>query len=175
MAMNVGYEVIGKGAKINKKGWEKAWTDFMSDAGDKTKDYFEQSFRGFHRHSPTATKRGPTSSGGDIEVVAGVLQSSASNDIYSYVNWGTGSRLIVPRVASRLRFRAQYLPATRRGSLSGGKWKKTGPWRVELSVIHTGIKARRFDEFIQMLMREWMKREGSKVQRTMRGKTWRKT
>jgi hypothetical protein len=71
-------------------------------------------------------------------------------------------------------FRAKYFPATARGTLSGGKWAKVGPWTVAFFINHPGTQGRRFDEFIQTAMTGSIASASRRMLRDQRGKTWRK-
>lgn len=175
MPVRLAIETIGGGAQVNLAGWEQAWQDLVVASAQKAEEYFKQSFQGFHAHSPTVSRRQVRRTQRDTSMEVGVLDATEDNAIYSYVNWGTAPRIITaknPQGGLVLRFRARYTPATHRGTLSGGQWTKTGPWRVEFQVHHPGIKARRFDEVIQMLTQLYMDEEAGKMLRRQRGKTW---
>lgn len=175
MAVRLAIEPIGAGAKIDLAGWEQAWQDLVVATAEKAEDYFKQSFQGFNAHNPTVTRRPAQRTQKDTNVIVGVLNETPDNAVYSWVNFGTKPRVIRaknPQGGLVLRFRARYSPATRKGSLSGGQWRKTGPWRVEYAVHHPGIKARRFDELIQMLTQLYMDEEAKRMLRSQRGKTW---
>lgn len=164
------FEVIGADAKVNVQGWENAFQDFMESMSRDLWDYFEQSLSGFKRHNPTITQKGRVSL---YDITVGILQSSPDNNIYSYVNWGTSPRILVAHNPDGMRFRVAYAPATARGTLRGGTWTKTGPWTVRYTIPHPGIDARRFDDFIHMVMLGSVKAESKEITRTMRGKFWR--
>lgn len=177
MAVRLAIEPVGNNSSINLAGWEQAWEDMVVATAEKVEDYFKQSFQGFHAHSPSVSRRPAKRSQRDTTVIVGVLDATPDNAIYSFVNWGTAARIIRarnPQGGLVLRFRARYTPATHRGTLSGGQWVKSGPWRVEFFVHHPGIKARRFDEVIQLLAQLYMDQEARNMLRSQRGKTWKK-
>jgi len=174
--MRIKITPIGNKASLNTKAWEDAWRDLTLSTADYVDDLFKQSFQGFHNHSPSTSRR-QSGAGASKEVVVGVLEGTPDNTIYSYVNWGTRPRIIQARNPDGglvLRFRARYAPATARGRLGGGQWVKSGPWQVKFEVRHPGISARRFDEVIQMLAKEYIEKESGKTLRSLRGKSWRK-
>jgi hypothetical protein len=173
--MRMKAEPIGADYKVNVSGWENAIRGLMTDQVSEARDYFEQSISGFHNHSVSITQRGTASIGGNgsIEIIVGVLDNTPDNAVYSYVNWGTSPRVITA-VNDVMIFRANYMPATARGTLRSGKWTKTGPWLYKYEVNHPGIKARRFDEFIQEAMRGSMTHGAKQMLSSQKGKMWRR-
>lgn len=175
--MRVGIKPIGTNAKIDIKGWETAWEDLIAGEAREVWEYFEQSLSGFHSHNPTITQRytATINASGNVEVIVGILTPTEDNTIYSYVNWGTRPRVIHAALANRpMVFKAVYWPATARGTLRGGQWAKTGPWQVTWEVHHPGIKARRFDEFIQIAMQGSILYASRRMLLARRGKFWKK-
>jgi len=174
--MKIKIEPVGDKASLNIKTWEDAWRGLTLSTADYVDELFRQSFQGFNNHSPSTSRR-QSGSGASTEVVVGVLEGTPDNTIYSYVNWGVRPRIIQarnPQGGLVLRFRARYSPATARGRLGGGQWVKSGPWQVTFEVHHPGVQARRFDEVIQMLAKEFVEKESGKMLRSLRGKSWRK-
>jgi len=71
-----------------------------------------------------------------------------TDDRYTFVNDGSRPHPILPRVASRLVFQANYRAKTVVGTIGSQAGGKYGPTVYSLGVQHPGTKARKFDQLI---------------------------
>ena len=161
--------------RVGLKRWDQGFREYLKGEAREVFKYFEVVGRGFVNHKIDITqKRGVRKNKGDLEVVVGVLEGTASNRIFSYVNWGTGPRIIYPRNYPSLFFRPGYRRATRPGSLqTTPPWKKVGSVIYLQSVNHPGIQERRFDKLIQFLVQADAEQKGRKAMAQLAKKTWR--
>lgn len=168
--------VINGDAKVDARRYANGFADLVREIGREAYRYFEQSASAFHSHTVTITQlgiAGNTGFGGP-ETIVGVLRASEGNRIYSYVNHGTGPRIIRARGNRPMIFRVGYSPATRQGTLpSGGKWEKYGPWHVTYQVKHA-TSPRAFDVLIQKFTQAHADQIAPKRMRTMARRHWRK-
>lgn len=172
--MKIKLTAINDKAKVNVSGYQRGFRDLVREVGREGYKYFEQSTSGFHGHSITITQLGTAGSTrfGGPETIVGVLRASDGNKIYSYVNHGTGPRIIRARASNPMIFRVAYRPATRQGSLRGGKWEKYGPWMVRWEVRHA-TSPRAFDVFIQHALQAHYDQIAPKRMRSMARRHWR--
>jgi len=70
------------------------------------------------------------------------------DEIYGYVNYGTGPHLIRPVNARRLAFPANYQAKTSPGNIGSSGGGSSGPTVYANAVMHPGTAARKFDEAI---------------------------
>jgi len=161
---------------IGVSRWEKGFRSLLQLQIHEINDYFENFTRAFTRHEVSITQnRGVRRQGGNMNVVVGVLNDTASNRVFSYVNYGTGPRIIYPRNYPYLMFRPGYKRATRPGSLIiSPPWEKKGSYIYLRSVTHPGIRARRFDKLIQALMKSEMEYSGRKAVVALAKRTWKR-
>jgi hypothetical protein len=174
MSFSIEIELVGGDKRINTKGSEEILRGFLRHEGREIFKYFEEVSRGFQRHKVVITqKAGVQRKGDSLEIIVGVLDPKDGNRVFSYVNWGTGARVIYPKYAPQLVFRPRYKPATRPGSLSvSPPWEKVGPELRFDSVNNPGIAARRFDKLIQLLMQGEIEHEGKKTMARLARKIW---
>jgi hypothetical protein len=172
--MYIGLQPLNTHRRIGIQRWDKGFRDFLKQESREIFKYFEQVARGWAHHSiDISQKRGVRKSGGDLEVVVGVLEPTPGNKIFSYVNWGTGPRMIYPREKPFLIFKPGYKRATRPGSLqTSAPWQKVGSAIFLRAVSHPGIEPRRFDKLIQTLMRGEFTHEGRKAVAALAKRTW---
>jgi hypothetical protein len=174
MPITIGIEGINTNRKLNTKGWEEGFRDYLRHEGREVYKYFEEVSKAFTRHNIVITqKAGVQMKGGDLEIIVGVLDPGDGNRIFSYVNWGTGARMIYPVRYPLLIFRPRYKAATHPGSLVvTPPWTKSGPWVHLASVFNPGIEARRFDKLIQFLMQAEMEYQIRRDLVRLSKKTW---
>lgn len=133
---------------------------------------FEKIDDGWTEHKLSISKKGPKQEGGRAVVHTGALASTESNQILSWINYGTGPRDIVPRPdnpSGLLKFMRGYTPSTNPGSLSSGTKQRHLPWVARRIVREHVIDARAFDEVIQEMrrskfpdiFRDWMAKYAS--------------
>ena len=161
--------------RIGLKRWDQGLRSFLKDESREIFKYFEVVARGFVRHKvDIRQKRGVRKTGGNLEVIVGALEPTGGNAVFSYVNWGTGPRIIYPRNYPYLFFRPGYRRATRPGSLvTSPPWEKVGSRIYLRSVNHPGIEPRRFDKLIQTLMQGDMNQKGPRAMAQLAKQTWR--
>lgn len=175
MPVRIDFKPHNTHKKIGLKRWDQGFRNFLRGQTSEIFKYFEQVAHGFVNHSVDLTqKRGVRKSGGNLEVVVGALESTPGNKIFSYVNWGTGPRIIYKRNYPFLVFRPGYKRSTKPGSLSvSPPWEKVGSRIYLQAVNHPGIEARRFDKLIQVLMQGHINHEGRRAVRALAKQTWR--
>lgn len=166
---------VNTNVKIGLAKWDKGLRAFLKQEAREIFDYFDQVTPAFRNHSVTVKQKGGVrKSGGDLKVVVGVLDKTAGNKIFSYVNWGTGARWIYPTIKPVLAFRPGYKPATRPGSLRiSPPWQRSGSFVRLHAVSHPGIEARRFDKVIQLGMQGDIEERGKKAFVELARQTWR--
>lgn len=76
------------------------------------------------------------------------VEVATSNDVYSWVNYGTRPHIIRPRNRGMLRFQTGYSSKSRVGSRRAYAGGKFGPFTSSVGVTHPGTEARHFDELI---------------------------
>lgn len=77
---------------------------------------------------------------------------TTDDQVYGYVNNGTGPHLIAPRNARMLRFATGYRAKTQPGTIGSGSGGANGPVVYLKGVVrHPGTKARKFDKQIAKL------------------------
>ena len=158
--------------KINKVAYKEGLRELLQSEARDIYRYFEQTTGAFHNHTIVVTQKGPVAmKGGDMEVVVGVLENVSDNKIYSFVNWGTGPRIIRVRVAKLMVFMRNYRPATRPGSLQTGAYERGEPWVRRKQVMHMA-EARRFDKVIQYIMQGSIEGESRRKLARLAKKTW---
>ena len=77
------------------------------------------------------------------------LLVGTDDEIYGYVNNGTPSHVIQPKLASVLSFQTDFTPKTVPGVIGSKSGGKSGPRRRAKAVQHPGFEARKFDDTIQ--------------------------
>jgi hypothetical protein len=161
--------------KIGLKRWNQGFRNFLKGRATEIFKYFSVVAAGFVNHQVDVTqKRGVRKSEGNLEVVVGALEPTEANRVFSWVNWGTGARIIYVRQAPFLVFRPGYKRATKPGSLQvSPPWEKTGSRIFLRAVSHPGIEARRFDQLIQVLVQADMHHEGERAVSALAKQTWR--
>ncbi len=171
--MEVTLEPINIHRKINIPGYESGFRELLRHEGRAIHRYFEQTTGGFKTHRIWISQEAPAGrgAGGDMNIVVGVIEDMADNRIYSYVNWGTGPRIIRARVANLMVFMRNYSPATRPGSLQTGYKSRNLPWARRSQVFHSA-QARRFDKVIQHIMQGSIEGEGRRAMAKLAKNTW---
>lgn len=89
-----------------------------------------------------------------------VIPTGQHAEQYGYVHDGVPARIIVPRKpGGLLRFRSGYSPATRPGSITAGRARRSGDWASAKAVRWPGIKAREFSKPIAARTKPRFKRD----------------
>lgn len=173
-SLRIDLKPVNTHRKIGLKRWDQGFREFLKGEARETFKYFGLVARGFVNHKVDITqKRGVRRTGDNLEVVVGALEPTGGNKIFSYVNWGTGPRIIYPRNYPFLFFRPGYKRATRPGSLQvSPPWEKVGS-RIYLRAVNSpGIQARRFDKLIQYAMQGDVNQKGRKAVAQLAKQTW---
>jgi len=173
MAIKITLEIINADdAKINSTGYKEGFRQLVQSEGREIYKYFQQPVSVFRNHYIIISQQGPVKiRNGDMDIVVGVIENIADNKIFTYVNWGTGPRIIRVRFAKLLTFMRNYSPATRPGSLKGGYYTRSLPWARRTEVQHSA-RARRFDKVIQHAMQGSIQYASRKKLSKLAKKTW---
>lgn len=160
--------------RIGLQKWDRGFRAFLREESEVIASQFTIAARGFVNHRVTVKKKVPRKSGGNLDVIVGVLDKTPGNTIFSYVNWGTKPRMIYPVNSKYLIFKIGYKPATKRGTIQvHPPWQKVGSYVYFNFVKHPGIADRRFDKVVQYIMERLIEIDGQKAVAELAGVTWR--
>lgn len=132
----------------------------MNEIGEGVKKDFERTTKTWnHKVKFVIVKAIPTNLG-RVEILVGT-----DDPIYRYVNEGTKEHIILPKKATRLRFKGTYTAKTQPGVIDARPGGSSGEDVFSMGVIHPGNKARNFDDAIA---KHWQIRMKRRMEESMR-------
>lgn len=147
--------IVPRGKILDERKLNRELENALDHTINIVKDDFERTVRTWD-NKPKFEKTGPRRRFGELEAIC-----STDNEIYSYLEYGTVSKVRVPRKPGGvLVFRSKYIPKTRSGvigSRSGGASgglvfaKKTKPKAIQARMFSKTIAQRRQKNLINLV------------------------